>query len=78
MSYSSNKRKKNRKRFTQSICNTFDEFCLQRGVKAPLIMNKDEYNQEMLYWLSYKRLYELELTEEEKSWVKNNARQEES
>ena len=72
MSYSSNKRKKNRKRFTQSICTTFDEFCSERGRKAPLIMSTDEYNQEMRYWLNYKKMYELELTDEEKSWVKNN------
>lgn len=72
MSYSSNKRKKNRKRFVQSLCTTFDAFCSERGRKTPLLMGKDEYDQEMRYWLSYKRLYELELTDEEKSWVKNN------
>lgn len=72
MSYSSNKRKKNRKQFMSKICKTFDEFCVVRAKKAPIIMSKDEYDLNMRYWLSYKNLYELELTDEEKSWAKNH------
>lgn len=72
MSYSSNKRKKNRKKFLSKICRTFDEFCMERVRKSPIIMNKDEYNLNMRYWLSYKNLYELELTAEEKAWVKTH------
>ena len=40
-------------------------------------MSTDEYNQEMRYWLNYKKMYELELTDEEKSWVKNNLEKDE-
>lgn len=76
MSYSSNKRKKNRKQFMSKICKTFDEFCVARVKKAPIIMSKDEYDLNMRYWLSYKNLYELELTDEEKSWAKNHVGEE--
>ena len=73
MSYSSNRRKKNRKQAESLMCNTFDEFCASRGRKAPIIMGKDEYNQEMRYWLSYKQTYEMELTKEEKLWALKNS-----
>lgn len=73
MSYSSNRRKKNRKQTESLMCNTFDEFCTSRGRKAPILMGKDEYTQEMRYWLNYKHTYEMELTKEEKVWALKNS-----
>jgi hypothetical protein len=41
-------------------------------------MSKEQYNQEMYLWLSYKKFYEMEFTLKEKAWAANYAKEERS
>lgn len=73
MSYSHNKRKKNLAKFADLMCNTFDEFCIKRNRPAPAMLTKEQYDEEMYLWLSYKKFYKIDMTMQERAWVAKHA-----
>lgn len=75
MSYAHNKRKKNRAKFEELMCNTFDEFCTKRNRPAPMLLTKEQYDQEMYLWLNYKKYYKMEMTMQERAWASNHAKE---
>ena len=77
MSYAHNRKKKNQKQFESKLCKTFEEFCESRNRPNPIAMSKEQYNQEMYLWLSYKKFYEMEFTLKEKAWAANYAKEKE-
>lgn len=69
MSYAHNKKKKNKRQAEKLLCKTFEEFCEKRNRPNPISMSKEQYNQEMYLWLSYKKFFEMEFTLKEKAWA---------